>query len=277
MYKDKEQRKEIKMSILSTKAKTLDQMPLDEIYVIYGETGTGKTVLASTFPQTKDAPLLYLDFLEGGTGSISLSHKDTIQVVQISKYEELDEVLTDLEQGYTTDQNGNKIDLKYSTIVFDSASQLEYMLKQYVMNSANKDKMNLGLWGDVKNGHEQLWNMCKYLHQKTGARIVVISLPKEVQDEDNPEFNKTVPNLMSSASASLCAKASFVWFTKIEKETSVDPKTQQVVESQNYYTYIDRHPYLLTKCRKPVEVVIPQKVKNLTYDKFKKNILDKLK
>jgi tRNA U34 5-carboxymethylaminomethyl modifying enzyme MnmG/GidA len=118
--------------------------------------------------------------------------------------------------------------------------------------------------------------MCKYLHKKTGANIVIICHQKEVTDEENPGNNKIIPSLMNSAAYGLCAKASFVWYTKIEQENKVNPQTQQVETVQKYTTYIDGCQAYLTKTRKPQEMKIPLKVANLTYAKFKKNILDKL-
>ena len=265
------------MSILSERAKTVQEMPIDGVFVIYGDSGSGKTELASTFPKTKEKPLLILDILEGGTGSISVANQDNIQVVSINNFKEIDEVLTDIDNGFTLDDKGNKIPVAYSTIVIDSATQLEYLLKQYVLETNGKDQMNLNLWGQAKNGHDQMWNMIKYLNKKTGANMVVICLPKEVQDEKDPSFNKIIPNLMNSAAYGLCAKASFVWYTKIEKESIVDPQTQQVTEKKKFMTYIDGNHMLLTKCRKPMEVKIPEKVENLTYAKFKKNVIDKIK
>jgi hypothetical protein len=82
---------------------------------------------------------------------------------------------------------------------------------------------------------------------------------------------------MSSAAYQLCAKASFVWYTKIEQEAKVDPTTNEVKTVQNYVTYIDGCQAYLTKTRKPKEMSIPLKVTNLTYKKFEKNILSKLK
>ena len=264
------------MSVLSTRAKSVQEMPVDGIFTIYGDSGSGKTVLASTFPKTKEKPMLYIDILEGGTGSIPVQNRDNILVVEVTKFEEIDEILTDVDNGYTIDENGQKVPVAYSTIVFDSATQLEYLMKDYLMRTNGKEQMNLNLWGQAKTGHDQIWNACKYLQKKTGANIVIICHPKEVQDEKDPNFNKVIPSLMSSASYGLCAKASFVWFTKIEKETKVDPNTNEVREEKVFMTIIDSHPYLLTKCRKPPEVTIPERVKNLTYDKFKKNVIDKL-
>ncbi len=264
------------MSILSTRSKSIQETSLDEVFVIYGDAGSGKTVLASTFPKTPDAPMLYLDILEGGTGSIAQEHAENITVVDIMKFEELDEVLTDVMNGYTVD-NGKQIPVKFSTIVFDSATQMEYLLKEYLKRSSGKSSMNLKLWGEAKDNQDTIWNLAKGLHKKTGAKIVIICHQKEQKDENDPSFNKLIPSLMTSASSSLCAKASFVWYTKVEKETQVNadgttsPKT-------TYYTYIDAYPYLVTKCRKPANMTgVPTKAKNLSYAVFERNVLNALR
>ena len=263
------------MSILTDKVRSVDNIPLDSMFVIYGNNGTGKTVLASTFPKTKEKPMLFLDFLEGGTASISKADREFIQVVDINDFKELDEVLSDVANGYTLNDKGEKVPIKYSTIVFDSATQLEFLMKKYLMDEEKRDKMNLNLWGQAKQSHDTLWNMCKYLQKSTGATIVVIAHQKEITDEENPGNNKIIPSLMNSAAYSLCAKASYVWYTKIETENKVDDKGN-VQTINNYVTYIDGCQAYLTKTRKPKETTIPLKVNNLTYAKFKKNILDKL-
>jgi hypothetical protein len=82
--------------------------------------------------------------------------------------------------------------------------------------------MTLQLWGQAKDNQEDIYNLLKYLHVKTGAIIVGIAHEKEVKDDDNPEFNTLIPSLMTSAATSLCAKASYVWYTNIEKEQILD-------------------------------------------------------
>ncbi len=264
-------------SILLERKKRANEIATDEVFVIYGAAGSGKTVLASTFPKTKEAPMLYLDILEGGTGSIAAEDLDLIDVVQIQEFEDLEEILTDVMNGYTLDEKGEQVPVKYSTIVIDSLTQMEYILQKHLMKSQGKTNMTLQLWGYNKSSQEDLYNTLKFLHQKTGAKVVGIAHEKEDRkDDDNSGFNKLIPSIQTTASYSLCAKASYVWYTKVENEETID-KNNNVVIKPRYMTTINAHPFLLTKCRKPKDFKIMDKVANLTYDMFKKNVLDKLK
>jgi GTPase SAR1 family protein len=262
------------MSLL-LKAKPIDQKDIDGIYVIYGAPGSGKTSLASTFPKTKEAPMLFLDVLEGGTGSIDYADREHLQVLDIQSFEDFDAVITDLLNGYVIN-SGVKVPLRFSTIVIDTVTQLEYILKEYLKKQDKKSNMTLQLWGQNKDNQDFIYNTFKMIHAKTGANIVLLAHEKELKDDTNPEFNRIIPSLMTSAARSLAAKASFVWYTKIEKTLEVDQKTNEAKDVNEYLTTIDAHPYLDTKTRKPVSFKIPQKIKDLTYPKFKKNVLDKM-
>jgi hypothetical protein len=262
------------MSILQERKKRATEAPIDEVYIIYGKAGSGKTVLASTFPKTKEAPMLYLDILEGGIGSVDAKDKELIDWLPIENFEELDEVLEEVIRGYS-EVDGKKIPVKYSTIVIDSLTQLEYLIKKYLKSANNKTSMTLQLWGQTKDSQEDVYNLLKYLHIKTGARIVAIAHEKELSDDNNPDFNTIIPSLMTTSSTSLCAKASFVWYCKVEKKEEIDANNN-VVTKTSFVTYIGPPQYLVTKCRKPKDFKVPDKVTDLTYDKFKKNILDKI-
>lgn len=261
-------------SILQAKKRKAIEAPVDQVYVIYGKAGSGKTVLASTFPKTKEAPLLYLDILEGGIGSVATADKELIDWVPIETFEELDDVLEEVVNGYS-EVDGKKIPVKYSTIVIDSLTQMEYLLKKKLKSDSGKSSMTLQLWGQAKDNQEDIYNLLKFLHVRTGAVIVGIAHEKEIKDDDNPEFNTLIPSLMTSAATSLCAKASYVWYTNIEKNKILMPN-QEVKEITEFNTYINAKPYLLTKCRKPKDFPVQAKVTDLTYDKFKANVLDKI-
>ena len=263
-----------KGSVLGTRAKRVNELPFDKVFVIYGKSGTGKTTLASTFPKSKERPLYILDVLENGTGSIGLDDRENVIVVPIENFEEVDQVLSDFENGYTFDEDGNKVPVHPGTIVLDSGTQLEYLMKKYLMGAEKKDKMNLNLWGQVKNTHDMLWNAAKYLSRKLDCYFVTITHEKDDKDEDNPAFNKVVPSLAKGGTESLTAKASFIWYTTIETDTKiVDGKAEK---EDRFVTYIGPASYLVTKCRKPKEVSIPQKVRDLTFDRFYRNVIQKI-
>ena len=71
------------MSILSS-ATTCTKIPNDNVFVIYGSPGSGKTTLASTFPKTKEKPMLYIDVMEGGAGVIPVAERELVQCVSVS-------------------------------------------------------------------------------------------------------------------------------------------------------------------------------------------------
>lgn len=261
-------------NILQTRKQKASNAPIDQVYIIYGKSGSGKTVVASTFPKSKEAPMLYLDILEGGIGSVDKKDKELIDWLPLEHFEEVDQVLGDVINGYS-EVDGKKIPVKYSTIVIDSLTQLEYLIKKYLKTNSNKSSMTLQLWGQAKDSQEDVYNLLKYLHMKTGAIVVAIAHEKEITDDDNPEFNTIIPSLMTSSSVSLCAKASYVWYTKLEKEKNVDEK-QNVSSTTKFMTYINAHPYLVTKCRKPKDFKVPEKICDLTYEKFRKNVLDRM-
>lgn len=256
------------MSILATAKKVGDMQ--DKMFIIYGPPGSGKTVLASSFPKTKEKPLLYVDILEGGTDSIPDEDRENLEVVSIEDFEQLDELFTEIIEGYT-DQTGKVVKKEYATIVIDSATQLEFLLKQHLRKSAGKTRMNLNLWGYAKDDQDIIYNTLKLIHRKTGAFVVIIVHEKEIKDENNPEFNQIIPALMTTASKSMCAKASYVWYTKVEYETTVDADNN-VIKNAVFNTYIKEHPYLSTKTRRKKGTDIPEKVKDFNFKKFYKGI-----
>lgn len=80
--------------------------------LIYGQPGMGKTTLALSSPQ----PLL-LDF-DGGVHRVNAAHR--VDTVQISKWEEVDEVLTSGEIA------------EYKTIVIDTAGKMLSFMDKYI-------------------------------------------------------------------------------------------------------------------------------------------------
>ena len=248
--------------------------PVDETYLLYGDSGTGKTFVASTFPKTPELPLAYVNILEDGIGSAELEDREMIEIVDLENFEEVDDFFTDVYNGYCVDDEGKKHDVKFSAIAIDSVTNLEFLIKKYLKDASGKQTMTVNLWGQKTDTDEALYNLVKSLTRKLKIPIVLIAHTKKISDDDNPQFNKEIPSLQERTARSLAAKCSFVWFTKVEVESHV--VEGKMVQDIGHYTYIDTHPYLLTKARKPASMKIPLKVRNLRYDTFKKNILDKI-
>ena len=262
------------MSVYLNRRRLASTMPVDETFLIYGDSGSGKTFLSSTFPKTEERPLAYVNILEDGIGSAELGDKKMIEVVDLERFEEVDEFFTDVYNGYTVAEDGTKVPMLFSSIVIDSATNLEFLIKKYIKESSNKQQMSIQLWGQKLDTDETLYSLMKSLSRKLGIPIVIIAHTKKISDDDNPQFNKEIPSLQEKTARSLAAKTSFVWFTKVEFETSV--VNGKAIKEVGHYTYINTHPYLLTKARKPASMELPQKIKNLSYETFKKNVLDKL-
>ena len=261
------------MGVFETQAKRATKVKRDELYALYGKPGTGKTVVASTFPGTKEKPLCYVDIYEGGTDSIPHESREKIVVVNANTYSEVLEILNDIQRGYALTTDNKRIPLDFSSLIFDSVTQLEGLIKQSLMAEKGLDNMTIPMWTKLKQTFDDLFNLLKEINNKLGIPVVIIAHEKEQRDDENPGFNRLVPSLTSSISANLCAKASYVWYTNIEKKSIINPETQTAVEELHYTTTIDGHPYLNTKCRKPPSITIPQKMVNLTYDKFQKEII----
>lgn len=88
--------------------------------LIYGQPGMGKSTLALSAPN----PLL-LDF-DGGVHRVNAAHR--VDTVQISKWEEVDEVLNSPEIA------------EYQTIVIDTAGKMLSFMDKYIMQNNQKMK-----------------------------------------------------------------------------------------------------------------------------------------
>lgn len=245
--------------------KKLHEMPIDETYIIYGPETVGKTVAASTFPK----PMAYLDVKEGGTGSIPTQYTPYIDVIPVDTYEDLAHTLEQIKQL----PRGT-----YNSLVIDSGTNVEELLKDYLKRTNGKTSMNKDLWGKVNENHSLLASELRAIHRHTGIKIVIIYHERELENDVNPQFSRVIPSITPKASKKVCAKASYIWYMNVEHVQQLQPDNT-VKMIQRFYGIVDAHPGLSSKCRKPPQLttVIPQKIYNLTYKKFDAVVLEQIR
>ena len=102
--------------------------------LIWGNSGAGKSWLSATAP----APLICLTE-KNGMVSIANSNQDA-DFVFIEDVNELRELITMAKSGKLN---------KYKTIVFDSLTELQKMIRDGILNGRSSDQMKIQDWGKL--------------------------------------------------------------------------------------------------------------------------------
>lgn len=258
-------------SILLSCAKKVEDVTPPRTFVIYGPNGTGKTALASTFPKTKEKPMLYLDIGENGVASISYADRENIAVVQVEDADQFKAILEEIYDGVVTDDKGNNVKLEYSSLVIDGVTNLESFMKKKILADVGKSKMTLNEYGILSQEQNNILidGLLTSIQKKYPEMYIVLVVhPKDDNDEEHPERNKVIPNVISGTAYKLCAKAENVWYTSIITDQVEDPTTNEVRTEETFVTYIGQQGGLLTKTRKPKEIKIPLKARDWSFAKY---------
>lgn len=160
--------------------------------LIYGESGVGKTVLASTL----DAPTLIIS-LESGLLSLKKHKIDYIEVGNI----------TELRKTLSEAQKSN-----YSNIYIDSLSSVSDLFFDYSKEKYPEDRQTMKLYGN------QLEMMTKFIRycRDIDKNIFFTSLEKTTTDEIGRRFK--VPDLHGSISIKAPQYFDFVFNYQIVKK-----------------------------------------------------------
>ena len=127
--------------------------------LIYGAPGKGKTWLAAQSPK----PVILLTEKNGLT-SVAHSNPDAI-VIEIGSADELWEVLIMAKDGHLTlqDEEGNDNKIKFETLVIDSLTEAQRLLKDRILQNAKRDEFILKDWNTLTNHMQRLVRMIRDL------------------------------------------------------------------------------------------------------------------
>lgn len=231
--------------------------------LIYGRSGTGKTVFASTLAERYQkagmgAKVLLIDCNEEGEDSIS-NMGDIVDVIMVSTWEEFEAVYRYLESG----------EHPYGGAIVDTGTQLQdiAMVNARKVGQA-KDMMTRRSWGVLST------TLAPRLLDFRNLPIDLIILAQDrrdqndadVEDEDDllPEFG---PGFMPSVAKVVSAMVKVIGQTYVTEKEITKGKKKGKLEPQ-FRMRLGPHPLYLTKIRVPKGNNVPRSIPNPTVEKI---------
>ena len=237
--------------------------------VLYGKSGTGKTVLASTFPK----PALLIGADEDGTRSVT-DVKDLFYV-RISKSEEL---ITLVEYTRTT--------LNYSTVIVDTTSQFYNLVLREILNVEKLPEQKA--WGMVTQAQYQQCSLQVKEKLRTtlalvryGVNVVLLAQERNFNEEQTsdimlpsvgPALGPAVVGWMNPACDYVCQT-----FLKQKTMTKTGPMkgkdgkplvTRVVVPGADFCLRTLPDAVYMSKFRAPKGTKVPEYLVDHTYTKI---------
>lgn len=235
------------------KVQKLSEFKSTELYVVYGQQGSGKTTISATAPE----PILFINIRDSGLESakdIDTDNNHFITYTEASELDLYDSLIDELMR------DGN-----YASVVIDTFTQLQEM---EVDSRRGKGKMTQQSWGDVSNKMKDRVVALKRLSER---KVVIVNC-QERKDEgkDGEDFElipEVYPSLIPSVSTNLCSNARGVLHTIIvEKE--IEDKNGKSKKKHYYCVQPNGTGVYKGKIQKSKNVVLPDLIPNFTFAKL---------
>jgi phage nucleotide-binding protein len=242
---------------IASRIKPVSEIGAGLAALIYGNPGTGKTELSSTFPK----PLLLLDILQNGTDTIA--KKPGIDVLRIKQWEDTEEVYW-----YLTKGKGRN---KYKSVIIDQITEAQDVCMSYVRSEGGKDSddtISKRMWGEISGEMKTfILNYRDLINRNMNVAFLAHERVSDGDDAIEDQIEPTIgPRMMPSVADFLCGAVAVIGNTFIrERFKTKDGKRQRFVD---YAMRIGPHAYYRTKVRHPVGVDTPDVVVNPTFDEI---------
>jgi len=246
---------------IGSRIQDLSEIPDYSSTLIYGESGTGKTALSSTWPK----PMLVLDIAEKGTKTIR--SVPGIKGIQIENWDDLEDLYWHVYEG--------KGKGKFKTISLDQVSQLQDLAIAKVRadrNMKENEPMSQRLWGQasglLKNWLQNFRNL-----QSQGMHVIFIAHQRTFgggEDEDDNQIDPSIgARLMPSVSSFLNGAVSVIGSTFIRERFVGKGKDRE--RKVEYCLRIGPHAVYRSKIRRPPSAgLLPDVIVNPTFEKIEK-------
>lgn len=143
--------------------------------LIFASAGTGKTWLAAASPN----PVVVLTEKNGIT-SVAHSNPEAI-VIECMTADELFDVIVDAKDGKleAEDDEGNVVSIPFDTLVIDSLTEAQRLIKDRILKKANRDDMILKDWNTLANHMQRLVRAIRDLP----VHVVCTALQEELYED----------------------------------------------------------------------------------------------
>ena len=143
--------------------------------LIFANAGTGKTWLAAASPN----PVIVLTEKNGIT-SVAHSNPDAI-VIECMTADELFDVIIDAKDGKldAEDEEGNVHSIPFETLVIDSLTEAQRLIKDRILKRANREEMILKDWNTLANHMQRLVRAIRDLP----VHVICTALQEELYED----------------------------------------------------------------------------------------------
>lgn len=247
----------------------------NNLSIIMGEPGSGKTTFAGTFPK----PLLYVKLNDDGGDKVLKGVEDVDVLPSIVTDEKfftsrgkegsrmIDKLNTLLYELYTTEHG-------YKTVVIDPFGELAVDMETTLKRLLNKKGLNFDDRSAIQEAIHPVFRRLKMLGGK--MNVVLPTHTKSFEKKDtlsNETYTKILPNFTESSSKELCKFADMIGYIGI-RNTDGEGETSLVGKGgYERYLIVGANPMLPTKMRLPQGKTLDGEfITDLTYNGLQKVI-----